>query len=54
VMFGGIMLSAVLTFFVVPAAFFLFERKRVEKMEANGKTETEGDQEPRAIAAGET
>ena len=29
VMFGGILSSAVLTFFVVPAAFFLFERKRV-------------------------
>jgi HAE1 family hydrophobic/amphiphilic exporter-1 len=28
VMFGGILTSAVLTFFVVPAAFFLFERKR--------------------------
>jgi HAE1 family hydrophobic/amphiphilic exporter-1 len=29
VMFGGIVFSAVLTFFVVPAAFYLFERKRV-------------------------
>ena len=29
VMFGGILLSAILTFFVVPAAFYLFERKRV-------------------------
>jgi hypothetical protein len=28
VMFGGIMFSAILTFFVVPAAFFLFEAKR--------------------------
>jgi len=28
VMFGGILFSAVLTFFVVPAAFYLFERKR--------------------------
>ena len=28
VMFGGIVSSAILTFFVVPAAFFLFERKR--------------------------
>jgi HAE1 family hydrophobic/amphiphilic exporter-1 len=28
VMFGGIVFSAVLTFFVVPAAFFVFERKR--------------------------
>ncbi|HEY9594986.1 MAG TPA: efflux RND transporter permease subunit [Spirochaetia bacterium] len=31
---GGIVFSAVLTFFVVPAAFYLFERKRVEKKEA--------------------
>ena len=29
VMFGGIVFSAVLTFFVVPAAFYQFERKRV-------------------------
>ncbi len=28
VMFGGIMFSSVLTFFVVPAAFYIFERKR--------------------------
>ncbi|HUX41583.1 MAG TPA: efflux RND transporter permease subunit [Rectinemataceae bacterium] len=28
VMFGGILFSAILTFFVVPAAFFLFERNR--------------------------
>ena len=27
---GGIIFSAVLTFFVVPAAFYIFERKRVE------------------------
>ena len=26
-MFGGILTSAVLTLFVVPAAFYLFERK---------------------------
>ncbi len=31
VMFGGILSSAILTFFVVPAAFFLFERRRAEK-----------------------
>ena len=31
VMFGGILTSAILTFFVVPAAFYLFERRRVEK-----------------------
>jgi HAE1 family hydrophobic/amphiphilic exporter-1 len=37
VMFGGILTSAILTFFVVPAAFYLFERKRVEKS-GQGKT----------------
>lgn len=30
VMFGGILFSAVLTFFVVPAAFYQFERKRAD------------------------
>jgi HAE1 family hydrophobic/amphiphilic exporter-1 len=35
VMFGGILTSAVLTFFIVPAAFYLFERKRVAKSLAN-------------------
>jgi HAE1 family hydrophobic/amphiphilic exporter-1 len=34
VMLGGIVFSAVLTFFVVPAAFYRFERKRVAKLEA--------------------
>jgi glyoxylase-like metal-dependent hydrolase (beta-lactamase superfamily II) len=33
VMLGGILFSAVLTFFVVPAAFYLFERKRVDRTE---------------------
>jgi Cu/Ag efflux pump CusA len=33
VMLGGIVFSAVLTFFVVPAAFYRFERKRVADME---------------------
>jgi hydrophobic/amphiphilic exporter-1 (mainly G- bacteria), HAE1 family len=31
VMLGGIVFSAVLTFFVVPAAFYLFERRRVDR-----------------------
>jgi HAE1 family hydrophobic/amphiphilic exporter-1 len=35
VMFGGIVSSAILTFFVVPAAFYLFERKRQVSMDAN-------------------
>jgi HAE1 family hydrophobic/amphiphilic exporter-1 len=33
VMFGGIVFSAVLTFFVVPAAFYLFERGRPVRLE---------------------
>jgi HAE1 family hydrophobic/amphiphilic exporter-1 len=33
VMLGGILFSAILTFFVVPAAFYLFERNRVAKVE---------------------
>ncbi len=36
VMLGGILFSAVLTFFVVPAAFYLFERKRVARQEQPG------------------
>ena len=52
VMFGGILSSAVLTFFVVPAAFYLFERKRVALIEAEtlaegadlGGVETSGSQ----------
>ncbi|HTX73369.1 MAG TPA: efflux RND transporter permease subunit, partial [Rectinemataceae bacterium] len=34
VMFGGIVFSAILTFFVVPAAFFQFERKRHANFQA--------------------
>ncbi len=33
VMLGGVLFSAVLTFFVVPSAFFLFERARAQKAE---------------------
>ena len=36
VMLGGILFSSVLTFFVVPAAFYLFERKRVARQERQG------------------
>jgi HAE1 family hydrophobic/amphiphilic exporter-1 len=50
VMLGGILFSAILTFFVVPAAFYLFERKRAEKAEA-GAVQAE---DPVAIAAGES
>ena len=38
VMLGGILFSAVLTFFVVPAAFYLFERGRVAKIEEQADT----------------
>jgi hydrophobic/amphiphilic exporter-1 (mainly G- bacteria), HAE1 family len=34
VMFGGIVFSAILTFFLVPAAFYLFERNRQVDMSA--------------------
>ena len=44
---GGILLSAVLTFFVVPAAFYLFEGKRVARMEE------EQNRGPRAAPVGE-
>ncbi len=50
VMLGGILFSAVLTFFVVPSAFFLFERKRIAKQEEPGKP----DEDAVAIAAGES
>src|SRR5208283_3713927 len=46
VMLGGILLSAILTFFVVPSAFYLFERKRVAVMEQKQDlAETSGDEE---------
>ena len=41
VMFGGIVSSAILTFFVVPTAFYLFERRRVEKQAAKEPSEAE-------------
>ncbi|MGA2764433.1 MAG: efflux RND transporter permease subunit [Spirochaetia bacterium] len=37
VMLGGILFSAVLTFFVVPSAFYLFERKRVARQEEQSR-----------------
>jgi hydrophobic/amphiphilic exporter-1 (mainly G- bacteria), HAE1 family len=46
VMFGGIVTSAVLTFFVVPAAFYLFEKRRA------AKAETEVDRVAQAAAEG--
>jgi HAE1 family hydrophobic/amphiphilic exporter-1 len=57
VMFGGIVSSAILTFFVVPAAFYLFERKRVEATEERQAPETaidirEEEREHFARAAG--
>jgi HAE1 family hydrophobic/amphiphilic exporter-1 len=47
VMLGGILLSAVLTFFVVPSAFYLFEGKRVSRMEEESRVPLE------AVAGGE-
>jgi HAE1 family hydrophobic/amphiphilic exporter-1 len=48
VMLGGIVFSAVLTFFVVPAAFSLFERGRAQKMaEMRQERRTEMRQERR-------
>jgi HAE1 family hydrophobic/amphiphilic exporter-1 len=47
VMLGGILFSAVLTFFVVPSAFYLFERKRVARAEEQNRL-------PREAAAGES
>ncbi len=50
VMLGGILFSAVLTFFVVPAAFYLFERKRVAQLER--ARETAPEREAQAPGAG--
>ncbi|HTP58107.1 MAG TPA: efflux RND transporter permease subunit, partial [Spirochaetia bacterium] len=41
VMLGGILFSAVLTFFVVPSAFYLFERKRVARAEEKSRAPRE-------------
>ncbi len=48
VMFGGIVFSAILTFFVVPAAFYLFERKRQKPIVAMDAPNSEysGSSEP--------
>lgn len=40
VMLGGILVSALLTFFVVPAAFYLFERGREEEAPASPESAT--------------
>jgi HAE1 family hydrophobic/amphiphilic exporter-1 len=37
VMLGGILFSAILTFFVVPAAFYLFEKKKAQAAFENAK-----------------
>jgi HAE1 family hydrophobic/amphiphilic exporter-1 len=50
VMLGGILFSAVLTFFVVPSAFYLFERRRVVRQEERESA----DKGVVAIAAGES
>ncbi|HET6485867.1 MAG TPA: efflux RND transporter permease subunit [Spirochaetia bacterium] len=51
VMFGGILSSAILTFFVVPTAFYVFERKRTRPVQASDLPDrTETRQEDRAPA----
>jgi HAE1 family hydrophobic/amphiphilic exporter-1 len=50
VMLGGILFSAILTFLVVPAAFYLFERRRAAKAEE----QRDQDEDRVAIAAGES
>jgi len=52
VMLGGVLFSAILTFFVVPAAFYLFERKRVDRREREDLRLSEIEQAVQA--AGET
>jgi HAE1 family hydrophobic/amphiphilic exporter-1 len=42
VIFGGILFSTILTFFVVPAAFYQFERKRVEDSSVPASLQKEG------------
>ena len=37
VIVGGITVSAIMTFYVVPAAFYLFERRRAEKEYAEAR-----------------
>jgi hydrophobic/amphiphilic exporter-1 (mainly G- bacteria), HAE1 family len=41
VMLGGILFSAILTFFVVPCAFYLFERRRVAAAEESAQAAVE-------------
>ena len=52
VMLGGILFSAILTFFVVPAAFYLFERKR-EKARATETHRMEEIEEAMKVSGGE-
>jgi HAE1 family hydrophobic/amphiphilic exporter-1 len=46
VMLGGILFSAVLTFFVVPSAFYLFEKGRVAKVEEQAEAKVVAAAEP--------
>ncbi len=53
VMLGGILFSAILTFFVVPSAFYLFERKRVARVEEQNRVPREmAARGPGALRAG--
>jgi HAE1 family hydrophobic/amphiphilic exporter-1 len=50
VMLGGILFSAILTFFVVPAAFYLFERKRTALREQEGRRLSEIEEAAGAVS----
>ncbi|HUX20285.1 MAG TPA: efflux RND transporter permease subunit, partial [Spirochaetia bacterium] len=52
VMLGGILFSAILTFFVVPSAFYLFERKRTALREQEGRRLSEIEEAAQAAARG--
>ncbi|HET6486801.1 MAG TPA: efflux RND transporter permease subunit, partial [Spirochaetia bacterium] len=52
VMFGGVVFSAILTFFVVPAAFYLFERNRAANRAEAGPEDEPMLQPPSEIPEG--
>ena len=54
VMLGGILFSAILTFFVVPAAFYLFERKRADRCENEYRRLSEIEEATQAASRGDS
>ena len=54
VMLGGILFSAILTFFVVPAAFYLFERKRADRRENEYRRLSEIEEATQAASRGDS